>query len=305
MILIVGASGRLAGEVAPRLIAMGKSLRLLTRRPAGVTDLQRAGVEVVEGDLITPGSLERACQGVEQVFASAHSMLGKGEYRSAAVDDTGHCALIDAARRAGVAHFVYTSLYGASPDHPVDFWRTKYKVEQFLKASGLSYTILRPTAFMEAHAHLFNGKAILETGKTSLLGAGTKPRNFVAVRDVAHFAILAFTTELLQGRTLDIGGPGNFSNNQVSELYGQIAGIVPRINHMPPFLVKLMSILARPFHPGISRIMYINSLPDDAFDECFDPALLLAEFPVQLTSLETFIRERVLEMKTSTIYAQP
>jgi len=58
-----------------------------------------------------------------------------------------------------------------------------------------------------------------------------------------------------------------------------------------------MSIMLKPVQPGISRIMYLSSLPDDAFCETFDPAPLLSEFPIHLTTLEEFIHERVAEAK--------
>jgi NADH dehydrogenase len=297
MTLIVGASGFLGRKVAELLLAQGQQVRLLVRTPAKVDDLKQLGAEVVKGDLVDPPSLTQACQGVDRVFVAAHGFIGKGKYTSEAVDDRGHRTLIDAAKAAGIAHFVYMSGLGASPNHPVDFWRTKYQIEEYLKASGLSYTILRPSAFMETHAHLLNGMSILTRGKTSLLGNGTKPRNFIAVRDVAHFAVLALTDPKLKNRTLELGGPENFTNNQVAELYGKIAGITPRISHLPPAVAKLMSVLFKPIHPGVSRIMYINSLPDDAFSEKFDPTALLKEFPARLTRLEEFIGERVAEMK--------
>jgi len=295
MILIVGASGFLGRETAKLLLSQGTQVRLLVRTPANVDDLKQAGAEVVQGDLIDPPSMARACQGVDRVFAAAHSLVGKGKYESQAVDDAGHRALIDAATAAGIAHFVYTSALGAGPDHPIDFWRTKYRIEEYLKASGVSYTILRPSAFMEWHAHIFNGKSILEKGKTTLLGKGTKLRNFIAVRDVARFAILALTDSTLGNRTLELGGPESVSNNHVAELYGTIAGITPKVSHLPPAMAKVMSIVLRPFQPGISRVMYMSSLPDDAFNERFDPAALLTEFPMHLTTLEEFIRERVAE----------
>lgn len=297
MILIVGASGFLGREVASRLLDQGQAVRLLARTPATVEDLKQRGAEVMQGDLVDPASLGRACQGVDAVLAAAHSIIGKGRYKSEAVDDAGHRALIDAAQEAGVGHFVYTSALGAAPDSPIDFFRTKYHVEAYLKATGLSYTILRPSAFMETHAHTLNGKAILETGKTSLLGKGTKPRNYVAVRDVAHFAVLALTEPSLKNRTLAVGGPGNFTNNQVAELYGKLAGITPKISHLPPVIARVLSVALKPFQPGISRIMYMNSLPDDAYNETFDPAPLLAEFPIHLTTLEEFIQERVAEVR--------
>jgi uncharacterized protein YbjT (DUF2867 family) len=297
MILIIGASGFLGREVTKLLLSKNERVRLLVRTPAKVEDLRQTGAEVMQGDLIDPPSLVQACQGVDQVLAAAHSLLGKGPYKSEAVDDAGHRALIDAAKAAGVAHFVYMSMLGVSPDHPFDFARRKYSIEEYLKASGLSYTILRPSWYMEQNVHLFNGKSILETGKTSLLGKGTKLRNFVAAGDVAQFAVRALIDPRLKNRTLEIGGPQNVTNNQVAELYGKLAGMTPKINHMPPFLARAMSVVLKPIQPGISRIMYLGSLPDDAFCETFDPAVLLAEFPIHLTTLEEFIQERVAEMK--------
>jgi putative NADH-flavin reductase len=252
MILIVGASGFLGRKVASLLLSQGQQVRLLVRTPAKVDDLRQRGAEIMQGDLVDPLSLRRACQGTDEVLAAAHSLLGKGRYKSEAVDDAGHRDLIDAAKKAGVAHFVHTSLLGAAPGHPIDFFRTKYRVKEYLKASSLSYTILRPSAFME-------------------------PK--------------------LKDRTLDVGGPGNFTNNQVAQLYGKLAGITPKVSHLPPTIARILSVVLKPFQPGVSRIMYMNSLPDDAFSETFDPTALLAEFPMHLTTLEEFVRERVAEAK--------
>jgi uncharacterized protein YbjT (DUF2867 family) len=297
MILIIGASGFLGREVTKLLLSKGEQVRLLVRTPSKVEDLEQAGAEVIQGDLIDPPSLLRACQGVDRVLAAAHSLLGKGRYKSEAVDDAGHRSLIDIAKSTGVAHFVYMSMLGVSPNHPFDFARRKYFIEEYLKASGMTYTILRPSWYMEQNVHLFNGKSILESGKTSLLGRGTKLRNFVAARDVAQFAVRALLDPTLKNRTIDIGGPQNVTNDQVAELYGKIAGVTPKISHMPPFMAKAMSIVLKPVQPGISRVMYLGSLPDDAFGETFDPAILLAEFPIHLTTLEEFIHDRIAETK--------
>jgi uncharacterized protein YbjT (DUF2867 family) len=297
MILIIGSTGLLGLTVTQQLLASGHKVRAMVRTQEKVTELKHLGAEVVIGDLIDKPSILQACQGIDQILTAVHSLVGTGKYKSEYVDDLGHRTLIDAAKAMGVSHFVYTSISGASPNHPVDFWRTKYNIEEYLKTSGLSYTILRPSAYMELHAHIFNGKSILESGKTSLLGKGTKPRNFIAVRDVAQFVILALMDPNLKNRTIDIGGLHNFTNNQVSELYGKIANISPKINHMPPIVAKGLSVILKPFQPGISRIMYMGSLPDDAFNETFDPTKLLTEFPIQLTTLEEFIHERIIEKK--------
>ena len=294
MILVVGATGVLGQKTARLLLADGHQVRAMTRVAERASDLAQQGAEVIVGDLVDPDSLARACRGVDRVFAAAHSFLGRGQYRSEAVDDRGHRALIDAARSQGVKRFVYTSALGVSPSHPIDFHRTKYAIEQYLQASGLEHVILRPSAFMEWHAHIFNGKSILEKGRTTLLGSATKPRNFVAAGDVAHFAMLALTAPRVVQRVLEIGGPGNFSNNQVAELYAKTAGIEPRVSHVPRRVARTLTLVSQPFHPGLSRLMRLASLPDDAFSETFDPSNLLQKYPTRLTSLHEFVRNEVM-----------
>ncbi|TVQ44681.1 MAG: NAD-dependent epimerase/dehydratase family protein, partial [Gammaproteobacteria bacterium] len=161
MILVVGARGCLGSAVSRRLLARRLSVRVASRRPDNLADLLACGAEPMCVDLRRPETLAIACEGVDTVFAAAHGLLGRGANRSEAVDLDGHRALIDAACAAGVRRFVYTSVLGAAPDHPVDFWRSKFAVERHLEASGLAFTILRPSAFMDIHAHRLIGRAVL------------------------------------------------------------------------------------------------------------------------------------------------
>ena len=301
MILVVGATGVLGQKVVRLLLAEGHRVRAMTRASERAKELERQGAEVVVGDLIDAASVARASRGVDQVLAAAHSFLGRGKYASQAVDDRGHRALIDAARAEGVSRFVYTSALGAAPDHPIDFVRTKYAIEQYLVQSGLDYMILRPSAFMEWHAHIFNGKSMIEKGRTTLLGSGTKLRNFVAASDVAHFAALALTTPTIVHRILEIGGPGNFSNNEVAEIYAQTLGIKPRISHLPRAVTGVVARLSQPLHPGLSRVMRFASLPDDAWPETFDPTKLLRDYSMRLTSLHEFVRGQMEQARPEAI----
>lgn len=294
MILIVGATGNLGRETAHQLLDAGHSVRALVRNPEKATHLKQRGAEVMQGDLTDAASLMRACQGVKAVLAAARSMLGRGTYRSEQVDDVGHRVLIDAAKAAGIEHFVYTSILGAAPDHPVDFWRTKHNIEQYLKASGLSYTILRPAPSMEHHAHEFLGKSLLQSGKVMILGNGNNPTNFVAARDVARFAVMALTDARVKNTTIEIGGPENLTKNQVAHLYGKLSGRTPKIRHLPPGMLRIISRVLQPIHPEVSRIMYVSAVVDTT-DQTFDPRRTLETYPMTLTRLEEFVRERVAE----------
>ncbi len=182
MILVVGANGFLGRETVRQLLAAGQRVRAAARVPDTVADLRQLGAEVVHADLIDPASLASACNGIDAVFAAAHSLMGVGKYASHLVDGAGHRALIDAATTAGVKRFVYTSALGVSPEHRIDFFRTKAGVEKYLARSGLGFTILRPTAFMEWHVHLLLGKSIVDSGKTTIFGGGNNPTNFIAAR---------------------------------------------------------------------------------------------------------------------------
>ena len=135
-----------------RLAESGKPVRVMTRAPERCVDLARPGVEVVKGDLLDEASLAAACSGVSAVVAAAHSLVGRGKYSSEAVDGAGTERLIATAKRSGVGRLLYLSVHLASPEHSLDFWRTKARVESVLDSSGLDTVTLRPTAFMEFHA---------------------------------------------------------------------------------------------------------------------------------------------------------
>jgi uncharacterized protein YbjT (DUF2867 family) len=303
-ILIVGATGLLGRATALALLKEGQRVRVLVREPIRqphhVSELQRAGAELVSGDLTDPGSLERACKGAMRVFACAHSFLGRGRYRSAQVDHVGHSALIAATLSTGVPRFVYTSALGAREDHPIDFFRTKHEIEEVLRESHIPFTILRPAAFIEQHVHEFIGKPLLDRGFTVILGPGRKRRNFVSVQDVAPFAVTALRDDTLVNRTLDIGGPDNISNRDVAAMYA-LRSRQGRIFHLPSGLASAAAQAVRPFHEGVARVLDIAAVPEDDWPESFDPRALLAEFPREMMTVERFVDERVRDWRRSRV----
>ncbi len=303
-ILIVGATGLLGSATALALLKEGQRVRVLvrerTRHPQRVTELQQAGAELMQGDLTDPASLERACKGAMRVFACAHSFFGRGPLRSAQVDHVGHSALIAATLTTGVPRFVYTSTLGAREDHPIDFFRTKYEIEEGLRSSHIPYTILRPAAFMEQHVHQLLGKPLLDRGFTVIVGPGRKRRNFVSVRDVVPLAVTALRDDTLVNRTLDIGGPDNISNRDVAAMY-LLRSRQGRVFHLPAAVASVAAQGLRPFHEGVARVLEVAAVPDDDWDETFDPRALLAEFPREMVTVERFVDERVRDWRRSRV----
>jgi len=292
MILIVGASGRLGKAIARQALGAGKAVRASSRVPEErLADLKAAGAEVVAADLRDPASLERACQGVDAVVASAHGAVDGWGNHSKLVDDKGHRDLIDAAKAAGVEHFIYISAMDAAPDHPAPWIRFKASVEDYLAKSGMAYTIIRPTAFMETHAHFLLGQPLMEKGKVSVFGEGNSPRNFVSVEDVARFVMIALEDPRAQGDIIEVGGPDNPTTNEVAQMYAEHIDGEVKIGNMPRGMIKVMSTLMKPFQPGMSQIMLYTYL-EDIHGSPFDMGPTLEKYPVELTPIEQFIEQQ-------------
>ncbi len=292
MILIVGASGRLGTRVAQRLLAQGFPVRAMSRDVSRLAELSGRGAESVMGDLRDPASLVRACEKIEKVVAAAHAFTGAGDNHPGSVDDCGNRYLIDACRAAGVKHFVFTSVHDARPDHRLDFFRIKFRVEQYLRASGLSYTILRPSAFMEFWAALV-GEPIFGQGRTTIFGRGLNPVNFVSVDDVAEFVLLALENPLARNQVIEVGGPENLSLAQVVAIFERVTGRIAKKSHVPLPLMRVMALLLRPLKPALSRQIAAGVYMDTE-DQTLDMTETLKRFPVRLKRLEDVVRAQYI-----------
>ena len=253
MILLAGGTGTLGTRLVPLLTAQGLDVRILTRDPQRAAHLRTESVQVVEGDVLgTAASLDAAVDGVQTVISALHGFDGSGKYNPQTVDRDGNCALIAAARRAGVSHFILVSIGGAAPNHPIELFRMKYAAEEELRSSGLSWTVIRPAAYMETWARLL-GEPLLKTGKTMIFGPGTRPLNFVSASDVARFIELAVVDPSLRGETIEVGGPENLSFNRLVEIVEEVTGKSGSKKHLPLPVMRAMSVLARPVNPVLAR----------------------------------------------------
>ena len=168
-------------------------------------------VEIVSGDVRDPASLERAVGGANTVVSA---ITGFGPTRASSprtIDWEGNANLIRAAKAAGVEHFVLLSICQAAPDHPIELFRMKHRAEEELRASGLAWTIIRPTAYMETWLGLLGGPAA-RSGSTRIFGRGKNPINFVSSRDVARYVDLAVADPAMRGVAIDVGGPEDLTH---------------------------------------------------------------------------------------------
>ncbi len=231
MIVVAGGTGTLGTRLVPRLAGQGLAVRVLTRDPARAQHLAGHDVEAVRGDVRDPGSLTSALRGASMVISAVHGFAGPGGVSPALVDRAGNAHLIDAAARTGAA-FVLVSVVGASPGHPIELFRAKHAAEEVLRASGLPWTIVRATAFMETWGMIM-GRRLQTSGKILVFGRGDNPVNFVSATDVAALVERAVTDPGQRSQILELGGPDNLTFNELAAILQETTGRHGTVRHIP------------------------------------------------------------------------
>lgn len=219
-VLVAGATGFLGGEICRQLTAKNKKVRGLVRTTsdaAKVAHLKAAGVEIIEGDLKDPSSLEKALKEVSVVISTVSSTFSRQEGDSIqTVDDEGQNNLINAAVAAGISKFVFISFSGMNAEFPLQ--KAKRSTEKHLAESGLEYTILQPTFFMEAWLSPALGFDY-PNAKATIYGEGKNRISWIAVKDVAAFAVASLDTPAAKNKTFQLGGPAALSPLEVVSIF--------------------------------------------------------------------------------------
>jgi len=182
-----------------------------------------AGVELVEGDLKDPLSLRAACRDVRIVISTASVMVSRQPDDTVErVDGHGQNDLIDAAKSCGVDSFVYTSFSGGI-DRDFPFRNAKREVEHYLRASGLAFTILRPTFYMEVWLTPISGFDYVNH-RATVYGTGHNKISWLSFYDVARFALLCIDNADARNATFELGGPEAVTPLDVVRIFEQATG---------------------------------------------------------------------------------
>ncbi|BFV61110.1 SDR family oxidoreductase [Kitasatospora sp. CMC57] len=198
MIVVMGATGATGNALLRSLLALGAPVRALTRTPhrpiPGTAGADRPLVEVQYADATDPRSLRTAFKGGSQLFLAMANSPEQAELET---------RVIDIAADAGIGHIVKISAPAAEPDSPVVISRGHHAIEEHLRASGLTHTVLRPYAFMQ---NLLRLAPTVDQGV--ILGAmGDAPCNYVDCRDIGDVAAAALTRPDIAGGTYALTGP--------------------------------------------------------------------------------------------------
>ena len=208
MILVTGATGHVGAEVVRLLAEAGTPARALIHSPDKAAPIQRLGLEVALGDFEQPDTLDAAMAGCAQLFLLSPPSPRQPEQEQ---------QVIDAAKRAGVAHVVKQSAPGAG----LVFARWHAQIEQYLAKSGLPHTLLRPNYFMQNF--LMSAQPVAEQGVLyGITGEGRV--SYIDTRDIAAVAAQVLTSTGHQGKAYTLTGPEALSGDEVAERLAAATG---------------------------------------------------------------------------------
>jgi uncharacterized protein YbjT (DUF2867 family) len=277
-VLVAGATGRQGGAVIRHMLPRGWKLRALTRNPGSpaARDLQRQGVELAQGDLDDPESLERAVRGVYGVY-SVQDYWTVGAKREVQQGKN----LADAAKKSGVSQFVYSSVGGAERQTGIEHWETKWELEKYIRKLGLPATVLRPVAFMDNY-YIDQVEIGILKGKLMDPIRPDKKYQTIATEDIGAFVALAFERpDPFIGLELEIAG-SELTNPQAAEVFSRVLGKEVKFRKLPMLMVRL--VLGREFYQMFD---WFNKAGFQA-----DIAGLRQRFPeVHLRTLEEWLRD--------------
>jgi uncharacterized protein YbjT (DUF2867 family) len=225
-ILVTGATGHQGGASLRHLRERGFPVRVLTRDPEQpkARALNGHGIEVVRGDLNDAAGLTRAVDDIYGVHSVQDSKAGpENEVRMGT-------NLADVAKRSGVAHFVYSSVGSADQHTGIPHFDSKFRIEEHVRGTGMPFTIVRPTFFMENWLGMREG---IDNGELRLPLTPDTRLQMIAVSDIGGVVAMAFEKPgKWNGRAIDLAGD-ELSMTELAQAFGLSAGREVRYVQVP------------------------------------------------------------------------
>jgi NADH dehydrogenase len=271
-VFISGGTG-FVGASLPTALA-GRPIRLLVRDRSKHASRASVDVELVEGDVTRPEALTDALTGCEAVISLAAIIEETGGATFDSVIRQGNVNLVEAAKRAGIKRFLLMSAMGVRHDPTFPYFDAKWQAEEAVKASGIPWTIFRPSVIFGPGDGFVNTLADLvrKAPIVPVVGSGQTKFQPVFVDEVAASFARALDDPATVGQTFELGGPEIFTYEQLLDVIAAKVGKRRRKVHMPVGLMKAVVKLAKPLpkalRPPVTeeqlRMLAVDSRTDDS-----------------------------------------
>ena len=218
-ILVTGSTGSLGSATINYLLKKENDHTIigLARDEEKAASLKEKGAEVRIGNYNDPESLEKAFQGVDKLFFISASELGSRVEQ--------HKNIVDAAKKSGIQHVVYTSFQRKTDDESSPIWmvaESHVHTEKWLKESDMSYTFLKNNLYMD-FVPMFIGEDVIEQG-TVYIPAGDGKMACVLRDDMAEASANILLSKGHENTSYTFANTENYSFEYVASILSEISG---------------------------------------------------------------------------------
>lgn len=286
MFLVTGATGGLGRRIVRLLCEQNASVRAFVRLTSRYKELEDRGADIFIGDLERDRDLQKACQNVQYVI-SAHGSDANAE----TLDYRANIDLIDSAKAAGVEHFIFISVLGAERNYEdAPTFKAKRAVERYLEASGLTYTILRPSGFASNLLPL--AEQFQRTGVYLLIGNPASHSSIISTDDLAKIAVDSVGVRGARNQILSVGGPEILERGEIPKIFSRLLNREPFIINLPVLVLDGIRTATGLFNPKLQTgLGTLRTLLTNEF-YCTPAEVQRVEtlYNFKLESLESFLR---------------
>lgn len=267
-VLVTGATGFVGGHVVEELLRRGYEVSALARNPRPGGGPEKSGAKFHAGNVLRAETLDFA--GFDAVIHLVGIIVERGEQTFERVHTEGAKNVVDAAKRAEVARYVHMSALGARPGAASRYHKSKYAAEEYVRASGLDYVILRPSVIFGRGGEFT--KMLVDFFRNPLfvpvIGSGMGKLQPVSAVDVARCFAAALTSEKATRGVFELGGPQVYAFNELLDEVGRQLGKKRLKIHAPLFVGKIMASLFERFleKPPLTRDQLIMLGEDSVCD---------------------------------------
>lgn len=237
-LLIIGGTGTLGRQIVLQALTKGYRVRCLVRNLRKANFLKEWGAELIYGDLILPETIPACLKGITAII-DASTTRPNDLTAMKKIDWDGKLALIEAAKVAGIKHFIFCSALNAEQFSFIPLMKMKKRIEIYLKKSDISFTIFRLTGFYQALIQQY-AIPILE-GFPIWITDEQIDISYIDTQDIARFCVRSLQLPKTKNKVFILEGPKRWLSLDIIKLCEQLAGQSANVNQIPIFILKLFT----------------------------------------------------------------